>query len=154
MLNHTGWSVGLSSRMFFTLFAPNRSSLPPSRNYAHLFFQFDWKVEGIKCHNSHYTPVIGYNMPHPKIQYDEYDTWDQAVTKHPPHESLEEEQDTASCPACDTQIYIDAVRCPSCGNYLSMEDQEQNRKPKLPLWFGVLMILALASCVAWLFVKT
>lgn len=54
-------------------------------------------------------------------------------------EQDDDEDATAPCPHCRRPIYDDAERCPSCGAYLSRED-EPYRKP----WW---LLVGVAICL-------
>ncbi len=52
---------------------------------------------------------------------------------------------TDECPYCRRSIYDDAVQCPYCGEYLSLEDR-QNQRP----WFIIVCaVLALIAVLWW-----
>ncbi len=65
------------------------------------------------------------------------------------HEDEVEEDDdedvTAPCPHCRRPIYDDAERCPSCGAYLSREDEPYRK----PWWLLVGVAVCLYAVFRW-----
>ena len=60
----------------------------------------------------------------------------------------DDESETVPCPYCREEIHEDAVRCPSCGNYISAEDAPPGRKP---WWLIVGVIVCLVIVYFWIF---
>jgi predicted amidophosphoribosyltransferase len=58
-----------------------------------------------------------------------------------------DDEDTVPCPYCRADVYEDAVRCPSCGQYLSEEDAP-SATPRWVYWTAVICLLV---AVAWAF---
>ena len=78
----------------------------------------------------------------------EFDDSDHPIEDHEyPDESDWSDDDyseTASCPNCGSEIYIDSEWCSVCGEYISMK----NRPTKHPAWVVaviIVLILALAT---------
>ncbi len=62
----------------------------------------------------------------------------------------DDDDSTEPCPYCRAPIFEDAVRCPSCDNYLSREDAPPARKP---WWIIIGILLALAVALMWVFFR-
>jgi hypothetical protein len=56
-----------------------------------------------------------------------------------------EEDTTDECPYCGVAIHDDSVRCPSCGSYLSKEDEPLRHG----WWFIACAILCLIAALGW-----
>ena len=57
----------------------------------------------------------------------------------------DDDDTTVPCPHCGKDVYEDAERCPSCGNYLSREDA-----PLTQSWgFRLIALICLAVAVGW-----
>jgi uncharacterized paraquat-inducible protein A len=61
--------------------------------------------------------------------------------------SWQDESDTVPCPHCGRDVYEDAERCPSCGQYLTREDAP----PRQSWTFRILAIICLIVALAWAF---
>jgi len=59
-----------------------------------------------------------------------------------------DDAETVACAHCGADVYEDAEQCPRCGKYLSAEDAPPTRPRG---WVGVVMVLALAAAVMWVF---
>jgi hypothetical protein len=57
----------------------------------------------------------------------------------------EEDDGTAPCPYCGKPKYEDSERCPSCGNYVSCEDQPDRK----PWWLVAGALICLAIAFLW-----
>ncbi len=64
-----------------------------------------------------------------------------------PDEDQEEGSETRPCPECGRSIYIDAPRCPGCGNDVTPGAGPAGRKPWW-IWIGI--TLAGAGITFWL----
>ncbi len=60
-------------------------------------------------------------------------------------------ESTITCPHCGTEVYEDSPRCPSCENYLSLEDSLPTATNK-PWWVLLGAGLGLLAFLRWLFV--
>lgn len=60
-------------------------------------------------------------------------------------------ESTITCPHCGTEVYEDSPRCPSCENYLSLEDAPPTATSK-PWWVLLGAVLGLLAFLRWLFV--
>ncbi len=58
---------------------------------------------------------------------------------------------TITCPHCGGEVYEDSPRCPSCENYLSLEDSTPTATNK-PWWVLLGAGLGLLAFLRWLFV--
>ncbi len=74
--------------------------------------------------------------------WDEEDDWDA--------EDVDDEDSTIPCPYCGCEVHEDSPRCPSCENYLSLEDTPPGptNKPWWVLWGAGLGLLVF---LRWLF---
>jgi len=59
----------------------------------------------------------------------------------------EEEEPTIDCPYCAVEIHEESQRCPSCGRYISQEDQPAQRQP---WWIVVGVVVCLALVYLWI----
>jgi len=66
-------------------------------------------------------------------------------------ESDLDDEPTITCPHCGAEIYEDSPRCPSCENYLSLEDARPTPTSK-PWWVLLGAGLGLLAFLRWLFV--
>ena len=66
-------------------------------------------------------------------------------------ETEDDGEPTISCPYCGTEVYEDSPRCPSCENYLSLEDSPPTATNK-PWWVLLGAGLGLLAFLRWLFV--
>jgi hypothetical protein len=71
--------------------------------------------------------------------WDEEDDWD-----------VEDEDSTIPCPYCGCEVHEDSPRCPSCENYLSLEDAPPSPTNK-PWWVLLGAGLGLLVFLRWLF---
>jgi len=82
-------------------------------------------------------------MPSYDDEDEELEPWE-----YPGEEDEADSDDTVTCPYCRKEVYMDAVRCPSCGNYLSREDAPPSRQA----WWIILGALCVLAVVAiWVF---
>ncbi len=60
----------------------------------------------------------------------------------------DDESHLASCPACGAEVYEDAIRCCSCGQYITPTTGKNRTWPWLATGVVVLIVLALSlrSC--------
>lgn len=59
-----------------------------------------------------------------------------------------ENEPTVLCPYCRKEMFEDSPQCPSCGQYISAEDQPGPRKP---LWVIATALLCLGIALWWVF---
>lgn len=62
----------------------------------------------------------------------------------------DDDEPTISCPYCGCEVHEDSPRCPSCENYLSLEDAPTTAANK-PWWFLLGAGLGLLVFLRWLF---
>ena len=75
--------------------------------------------------------------------WDEEDDWDA--------EDVDDGgESTIPCPYCGCEVHEDSPRCPSCENYLSLEET-QPRPSKKPWWVLLGAGLGLLVFLRWLF---
>ena len=75
--------------------------------------------------------------------WDEEDDWDA--------EDVDDEgESTIPCPYCGNEVHADSPRCPSCENYLSLEDAPPRLTNK-PWWVLLGAGLGLLVFLRWLF---
>jgi hypothetical protein len=70
------------------------------------------------------------------------DDWD----PEEPDDLDDDETDVAPCPTCGVDIFEDAERCPSCGEYVVQRRNAWHGKP----WWWVVLGLAGIMAVLWL----
>ena len=75
--------------------------------------------------------------------WDEEDDWDA--------EDVDDGDSTIPCPYCGNEVHEDSPRCPSCENYLSLEDAPPTATRK-PWWVLLGAGLGLLAFLRWLFV--
>ena len=78
-------------------------------------------------------------------------TWDEDDEDWGDDESDLDGESTITCPHCGTEVYEDSPRCPSCENYLSLEDTSPTVTNK-PWWVLLGAGLGLLAFLRWLFV--
>lgn len=78
-------------------------------------------------------------------------TWDEEDEDWGDDESDLDGESTITCPHCGTEVYEDSPRCPSCENYLSLEDSTPPATNK-PWWVLLGAGLGLLAFLRWLFV--
>ncbi|GDY09824.1 hypothetical protein LBMAG52_33100 [Planctomycetia bacterium] len=78
-------------------------------------------------------------------------TWDDENEDWGDDESDLDGESTIICPHCGTEVYEDSPRCPSCENYLSLEDVPATVTNK-PWWVLLGAGLGLLVFLRWLFV--
>jgi uncharacterized paraquat-inducible protein A len=76
---------------------------------------------------------------------DDEDDWDDASADG----DDSGDEPTLPCPYCGEEMLEDSPRCPSCGQYISAEDQPS---PRRPLWVIATALLCLAIALWWVFV--
>ena len=74
--------------------------------------------------------------------WDEEDDWDA--------EDVDDGDSTIPCPYCGCEVHEDSPRCPSCENYLSLEDAPA-RPTNKPWWVLLGAGLGLLVFLRWLF---
>lgn len=74
--------------------------------------------------------------------WDAEDDWDA--------EDVDDGDSTIPCPYCGCEIHEDSPRCPSCKNYLSLEEA-QPRPSQKPWWVLLGTGLGLLVFLRWLF---
>ncbi len=62
-----------------------------------------------------------------------------------------EGDETSPCPKCGASIHADAVRCASCGDYVTPGAATERPKEFLPWWVWLGLLLAGALAVGLLF---
>lgn len=77
--------------------------------------------------------------------WDEEDDWDDADDDNFADDS------TIPCPYCGCDIHEDSPRCPSCENYLSLEDAPLLPAQHKPWWVLLGAGLGLLVFLSWLF---
>jgi hypothetical protein len=75
---------------------------------------------------------------------DEDDDWDDESDDGDDSEF----EPTVLCPYCREEMLEDSPQCPSCGQYISAEDQPG---PRQPLWVIATALLCLAIALWWVF---
>ncbi len=60
----------------------------------------------------------------------EYGDWDDESNDY----DDEAETPTLPCPFCHEEIYEAADCCPYCGNYISLEELEEDNTARFPVW--------------------
>lgn len=78
-------------------------------------------------------------------------TWDDEDEDWGDDESDLDGESTITCPHCGEEVYEDSPRCPSCENYLSLEDAPPTATRK-PWWVLLGAGLGLLAFLRWLFV--
>lgn len=66
-------------------------------------------------------------------------------------QDTDDDELTIPCPYCGCEIHADSPRCPSCENYLSLEDTPPAATNK-PWWVLLGAGLGLLAFLRWLFV--
>ncbi|MFM9963453.1 MAG: hypothetical protein ACKV2Q_19770 [Planctomycetaceae bacterium] len=82
--------------------------------------------------------------------WDEEQDWDDADEDDFAGDFADES--TMPCPYCGSEIHADSPRCPSCENYLSLEDAPPTPAHKKPWWVLLGVGLGLLVFLRWLFV--
>jgi DNA-directed RNA polymerase subunit RPC12/RpoP len=67
----------------------------------------------------------------------------------PPEEG--EGDEIFACPRCGAKIYADAVRCPSCGDYVTPGAAPARPRERVPWWLWLGLLLAGAVIVGLVF---
>jgi len=75
---------------------------------------------------------------------DDRDDTDWDDTEEWPDES-DDEVDVRPCPACGVEIYEEAERCPSCGEYVVWSNSAFTGKPK---WWVILGLIGIVAVIA------
>lgn len=78
-------------------------------------------------------------------------TWDDEDDDWSDDDSDVDGESTITCPHCGNEVYEDSPRCPSCENYLSLEDAP-SEVTKKPWWVLLGAGLGLLAFLRWLFV--
>ena len=81
--------------------------------------------------------------------WDAEDDWD-AADDWDAGDGDDEEDSTIPCPYCGHEVHEDSPRCPSCENYLSLEDAPSKPTNK-PWWVLLGAGLGLLVFLRWLF---
>jgi hypothetical protein len=84
----------------------------------------------------------------PRQTWDDEDDWDASGDDRLEDDNAE--GPTIPCPYCGCEIHEDSPRCPSCENYLSLEDAPTTTAGK-PWWFLLGTGLGLLVFLRWLF---
>ncbi len=75
----------------------------------------------------------------------DYEPEDDSIDE--PDDDDEDVEVETPCPRCRQLVYLDAVRCPHCGEYISEESQDlPQRVSNVPVWvtltaIGLLLII-------------
>ena len=60
---------------------------------------------------------------------------------------MDDDDNTAPCPHCGTDVYDDAEQGPACGQYLSREDEPRSSRP---WWIVAGVAICLAIVILWM----
>ena len=77
-------------------------------------------------------------------------TWDEEEEWDEGEDDNLDDAPTIPCPYCGSEIHEDSPRCPSCENYLSLEEAPPTPTNK-PWWFLIGAGLGLLVFLRWLF---
>ncbi len=82
-------------------------------------------------------------------EYDPYDAPgdDEGPSQADLDDLCEDGADTVPCPACGMEVYEDADRCPSCGNWVTLRHGGARRRGGL--WWLVVLAAIAAMLVAY-----
>lgn len=58
------------------------------------------------------------------------------------------DEPTVPCPSCRRMMFEDSPRCPSCGHYLTAEDEASREKAR---WVIVTAVVCLGVAIWWVF---
>lgn len=71
------------------------------------------------------------------------DSWEDDDWEEPFDE--DDEPELLPCPACGTEIYEEAERCPSCGEYIVHRTDVWAGKP---MWWVILALIGIVATIA------
>lgn len=78
-------------------------------------------------------------------------TWDEEQDWDDADDDDFADDSTKPCPYCGCEIHEDSPRCPSCENYLSLEDAPPTPTDQKPWWVLLGAGLGLLVFLSWLF---
>jgi hypothetical protein len=90
------------------------------------------------------------------MPYDPEETWEDESNQWDDDEDCADEDDeepTILCPYCRAEMWEEAVQCPACGEYLSLEDGRARHEWQ-PRWIVLtalllLLLIALGIVAVW-----